>query len=906
MKQEKIHVLLVDDDTDYGRLVERYLLSNDDTSMFRMERIPSFAEAVRRLTEQSFDLVLLDLGLPDAEDLGVLEQCKNEFPQLPVVVLTAQSDENIGIAAIQKGADDYLVKQYTNKHLLVRCIRYTLERRRQAEQLRQSEERYRHITQTITDYIYTVKIENGHVVNTLHSPACVIVTGYSDEEFDRDPYLWFHMVHEEDRNALQRHVEKVMINANVDSMEHRILRRDGQVRWVRNTPVRHYDPYGKLASYDGLVQDITEQKEAEEALRESESMLRSTLESTADGILVSDIEGNIIQVNPRFAIMWNIPVELMQDRNNRRRLHYVINQLENPREFLEKVQQLYQSSKEGFDTIHFKDGRVFERYSCPLRQKGKMVGRVWNFRDVTTQKQGENALKKAKEAAEEISRAKSQFLANMSHEIRSPLNAIIGFSEVLEEEALNDEQHKYALIIREAGENLLALLEDILDFSKMEAERVETEQIECSLKELLCGVALLMTPQAQKKHLDFQIVAQTVLPDTIYSDLIRLRQCLINLINNAIKFTDSGHVRVKVALETRRGKHYIRFDVEDTGIGIPPEKQQSIFTMFVQADSDTTRKYGGTGLGLAITKNLAELMQGGIMLDSTPNQGSTFTLIIPAGSQFDPQATTWIQDQYQFGRERRQKKPAERRMKFQGHCLAAEDNPANRMLIHLLLSDMGLEVTLVEDGQQVLERLNDQSFDLILMDMQMPILNGYETVRKIRARGLTTPIVAITADAEKDSPARCLEAGCDSYVEKPITRQTLTQALKRFLKPLSPNTLQPESPQTALTTTTIPDSDLRSELHDDPDMIEVIQVFIRDLPNLLHNIVQAWENENLNALQSYLHELKGAGGSAGFSALADIATTIEQQLRSSQINTLTKELDTLNQTSQKILTAYTQ
>lgn len=384
----------------------------------------------------------------------------------------------------------------------------------------------------------------------------------------------------------------------------------------------------------------------------------------------------------------------------------------------------------------------------------------------------------AKKKAEAANSAKSQFLANMSHEIRTPMNGIMGFSDLLADEDLSDEQRESVNTIRECGQNLLRLIDDILDFSKIEAGQLNIEIIDCSLATLLNSIGSLMRPKAIEKGLEFEIIESNGLPAAIRSDSTRLQQCLVNLIGNAIKFTGQGHVYINVSLEYKDNQPYIRFDVEDTGIGIQEDKQAKVFESFTQADGATTRKYGGTGLGLTITKQLTDFLGGELTLASEEDKGSVFSLMIPAGVDITKQP---FLDKDSIASHTDPRHAEAEQPEFSGNVLVAEDALTNQMLIKSLLERLGLQVTIVEDGNQVLQKVLTGQFDLIFMDMMMPYMNGYEATAALRAKGITTPIVALTANAMKGDDKKCLEVGCDEYLAKPIDRRELLKTIGKYL-----------------------------------------------------------------------------------------------------------------------------
>ncbi len=421
-----------------------------------------------------------------------------------------------------------------------------------------------------------------------------------------------------------------------------------------------------------------------------------------------------------------------------------------------------------------------EEAICAAREQAEKSNRELEKLNEQLQETARQANVTAREAME-ASETKGRFLANMSHEIRTPMNAIIGLSEVLcEEEDLACDHRNHVELIHSSSKDLLQLINDILDFSKIEAGKLDIERIDCSLKQMVESIETLMRPAAAKKSLNFEISTAEDLPASVHTDPGRVRQCLINLVGNAIKFTETGCIRINVSKRITDDQPYIVFEVEDTGIGIPPERQKIIFDAFSQAESDTARKYGGTGLGLAVTKQLTELLGGGLSLTSTVGAGSTFTMTIPAGSCA---TNTTIEQHDSPSQTAPDELPSLEHTNFNGNVLVAEDSKTNQMLIRLLLEKIGLDVCIVENGDQAVETARSKEFDLIFMDMFMPELDGYEATTILRDAGLKTPIIALTADAMTGAERKCLDAGCDAYLTKPIDRAKLLQIARKYLQP---------------------------------------------------------------------------------------------------------------------------
>jgi signal transduction histidine kinase/CheY-like chemotaxis protein/HPt (histidine-containing phosphotransfer) domain-containing protein len=482
-------------------------------------------------------------------------------------------------------------------------------------------------------------------------------------------------------------------------------------------------------------------------------------------------------------------------------------------------------------------------------------------------------LHRAREAAERANHTKSKFLANMSHEIRTPLNGILGFTEVLIRDRASITEHErvdYMSTIQRSGKHLLALINDVLDLSKIEADQLSVESIPCSPHQVISETVSVLRVGAQEKGINLDYRWESGVPQTIHTDPYRLKQLLLNLVGNAVKFTSQGSVLIIAKLETGGAEPHLVVEVRDTGIGIPTDKIDAIFQPFVQADDSVTRRFGGTGLGLAIGKKIAIALGGDLRVTSVVGHGSTFTVRIATGPLsgvplYDTPPAEPVADVSEAKHA-----PCD----LGGtRVLVVDDGDTNRRLLKLLLERCGATVHVAENGQIGVDMAARKSYDAILLDMQMPVMDGYTAARKLRDTGYRGPVIALTAHAMKGDREKCEEAGCTGYLPKPIDADLLYEALQSIV---GASSLEPQAKTPNVAFKEMARGPIRSTLPtDDEEFAEIVVSFLDTLDLKLNALQKAWDSGDNAGLSQLAHWLRGAGGTVGFGCFTAPAHDLE-------------------------------
>jgi PAS domain S-box-containing protein len=661
--------------------------------------------------------------------------------------------------------------------------------KRNKEMIKQSADRFRAIHDTIMDMYYKINTEG--VINDI-TPSCKAITGWEREELIGEP-----VTKVVGKISWEQYKIEVYENLIVQDYELTINHKDGHGVYVSTNGQLTRDENGSIIGIAGILRDISDRKKGEQALTESENKVRSLIDSASDAIITTNENSEIKEWNRAAELIFGYTLEYVKDN----KIDKII-----PREIQKKVES--ENLKKQSEIEHTVTGKSVELIGkrsdgeeFPIEMSiaswvlSKKIYHTLIVRDITTRKEIEAELRDAVNEAEQMNiqlekiiaeankwaqeaelanRSKSKFLANMSHEIRTPMNAILGFSELLALDETEPQKQEYLGAVISSGKALLNLINDILDLSKIESGKITLRMEAFSIRDLFKEVRMILGQRAEEKGLNLQVKYITEIPASIISDEERIRQVLINLINNSIKFTHHGQIKVVVggSINSENSNEYdLRFSVEDSGIGIAPKKQNQIFEDFVQADIEDQRKYEGTGLGLSITKKIVEMMGGTITLQSELGAGSKFTVSIPKIEISDEilEKTSETTVDFEFN---------------ESTVLIVEDNQVNQKLMTGYFASTDLNVLIANNGLEGIEMATEHKPDLILMDIQMPVMDGYEAMRRLRRDSdlKSIPILALTASVLEEDRQKIMDCGADGFLMKPISRKHLYIEISRYLK----------------------------------------------------------------------------------------------------------------------------
>ena len=780
---KKICIMHVTNNSDDAVILEK-TLSDDYPERFDMLHVRNLTTALTEIAYKPFDIILLDLSLPDGCGLEPVTQIQAINPQIPVVVFTDTDDDKLAQAAVRAGAQDYLIKGRESGHALMRSIRYAIERKHAEQALlksRKSLARAQRIAH-LGSWNWDIDSDTHTWTKEMYQMLGVTPT---DAKLTLDDF--YQRIHFEDREAIEYFIDSALSHPDIDfDVEFRVPRGSNGDRVVHARGEVSRDDSGKPIKMFGTIQDVSEHKRLEAALQTNTERLKLALEGANEGLWDWSIDTGAVYYSPRWMTMLGYPNAAVNANIATFKTLLHVDDISN-------VQHSWQAHVDGHTRVFEAEFRLKSQSGLWVwvMSRGRVVSRngngmplraVGTHTDISEHKRVQTMIQTAKEAALQANQAKSEFLANMSHEIRTPMSAINGLTHLALNAELSDKVRKYLDKIAFSSQVLLGIINDILDFSKIEAGKMVLEAEVFRLDDLIAELINTHRPDANENGVELRAQTEPDIANTIKGDVLRLRQVLTNFIKNAIKFTNAGSIILNVTqAQAQRSNDQIKliFSVKDTGIGIEPADVAKLFDPFTQADASGTRKYGGAGIGLAICKRLVEMMGGNIDVDSKPGKGATFqftAMVEPVEIDTDKSQSPLLLKSSATDADLERIKDA--------RVLLVDDNEINQMVAKQILEQIGLAVTLAAQGKDALAAVANSHFDIVLMDLLMPEMDGFEATRLIRNSfsKQDLPIIAMTASDTQSDLERSMQAGMNDRINKPFEIDNISSTLCKWIK----------------------------------------------------------------------------------------------------------------------------
>ncbi len=950
---ENRRILLVEDNPGDARLVEIYLRESPSIT-FSLSHVTRLNEGIELANkEKDFDIVLLDLSLPDSSGMETLDRAVEGFPNnVSIVVLTGVDDENFGVRAVETGAQDYLVKGQIDTSSLTRAVLHAIKRGQMQKQLEANAYNLQVQEQRLLQAQRIARIGNFEIEQGAEdmywSDEVYRILGFDTTTVQPSLSNFLSNIPTQDQETLREKIKTAFEAGAVVTQEYQLFTEGTKKpKYVRIHA--QLDDILSNTSYEvvkliGTIQDISDYRNAQQLYLQTEKRYKTIFQESQDSIYITTSDGRFIEMNNSLIKLFGYSTEEEISQVNAHDLYY---SEEQRKTFQAKINE-HGAVKDFEVKLRRKNREVIDCLITSTKWRshdGQLKGYHGIIRDITEQKRTQELIK-AKEVAERSSKLKEQFLATMSHEIRTPMNVVVGMTHLLENTRLDNKQQEYINALKLSSDSLLRLINNILDFSKIEANKLELEQRPFKLKDLINEIVQTYKFKAEEKNIDLFISSSANLPDIVIGDSIRLHQILNNLVSNAIKYTNDGEIQLRTKIvEEDNQKAKIEFSVRDTGIGIPEEKLNTVFDSFTQASGETTRLYGGTGLGLSIVNKLVDLFKGTIKVKSEVGRGSTFTVVIPFpksdGSEpveLSPSERLQSSNKLQAADKEVLYKEKEKEVRVytaeemseedlsidfkpgKVDILLVEDHRLNQIVATDLLKKWTSELHLdiAENGKEAIEKLEKRIYDVILMDISMPVMDGYDTAEYIRNKmqppTRDLPIIAMTAHAFNTHAIKCEQVGMNDFVSKPINPTVLYAKLNKILtnfgktankEPNTPttvvdannasgniNTIAPEEADSSNDNTIntpnnqVIKQEMEAQLIDlsyldsltggDIDIkIMMVETIVNDFPTEVAKVENDYEQKDWDELKKSSHKIKSTCGYLGLQEMVTTAKTIE-------------------------------